>query len=93
MKRWSIRINFKTRILQTPCLLIGTSSCCWSLYQDLFYSQFNLKARDSYFKTLVEVLTKNILAKNIFRKLYKVNRTQDHGLKTRKQVPNYLAMS
>ena len=43
---------------------------------------FNLTIRDSYFMILVEVFTNHILAENIFYESYRVNRTQDYGLKT-----------
>ena len=47
---------------------------------------------DWYFTILVEVFTNHILAENIFHKSFGVNRTQDYGLKTSKQVENYLTM-
>ena len=50
----------------------------------------HFKTRDLYFTILAEVFTNHILAENIFHKSYKVNRAQDYGLKTCKQVPNYL---
>ena len=53
---------------------------------------FNLTACDIYFIFLVEVFMNHNLAENIFRKSYRVNRTPDYGLKTCKQVPNYLKM-
>ena len=49
------------------------------IYQELYFSikqtRFDLKTRDSYFTILVEVFTNPILAKNIFHKSYRVNRT------------------
>ena len=45
---------------------------------------------DLYFTILLEVFMNHFLAKkNIFHKLFRVNRTQDYGLKTCKQVHNY----
>ena len=44
-------------------------------------SELDLTTRDSYFKILVQVFANHILAKNIFYESYRVNRTQDYGLK------------
>ena len=41
-------------------------------------------SHDLYFPILVEVFTKYILAENILHESKTVNKTQDHGLKTRK---------
>ena len=46
----------------------------------------------SYFTILVEVFINPILAKNTFHKSYRMKRTQYYGLKTGKQVPNYLTL-
>ena len=44
-------------------------------------SGLDLTTRDSHFTILVQVFTNHILAKNIFYESYRVNRTQDYGLK------------
>ena len=46
----------------------------------------------SCFAILVEVFINPFLAKNTFHKSYRMNRTQYYGLKTGKQVPNYLTL-
>ena len=51
---------------------------------------FDLTTWDSYFTILAEVFTNHILAENVFHESYRVNRTADYGLKTRKQMSNHL---
>ena len=53
---------------------------------------FNLATRDLYFMILVEVFTNHILAETHFTN-HRVNITQDYGLKTSKQGPNYLTLT
>ena len=48
--------------------------------------------RDSYFTILVEVFPNHILVENIFHESYRVNRTQDYGLKICKRIPDYSAL-
>ena len=45
--------------------------------------------RDSYITILVEVHEPYFSRKHIFHELYRINRTQDYGLKICKQVPDY----
>ena len=40
---------------------------------------FDVTTRGSYFMILVEAFTNHILAKNIFRKSYRKNRSQDYA--------------
>ena len=51
---------------------------------------FVLRACHLYFRILVEIFTNHILGGN---ELHRVNKTQYHGLKTCKQVPNYSVLS
>ena len=59
-------------------------------YQFFEVAVFDLTTRGSYFTILAEVFTNHISRKHIFREMFWVNRTQDYGLKSCKQVQNYL---
>ena len=54
-------------------------------------SGFDLTTRDLYFTILVE--NTHSSRKHTFHKSFRVNRTEDYGLKTSKQVQDYLTMS
>ena len=55
---------------------------------------FDLTTRDSYFTVRIWSFHKSFFSrKHIFHESFRVNRTQDYGLQTCKQVQNYTAVS
>ena len=52
------------------------------IFVKLSFTGFDSMTQDSIFTVLVEVFKNHILAENTFYKSYRVNRTQEYGLKT-----------
>ena len=85
-------IFIRTVIHNMLMITFETRKCHSKKKLSCIVSGFDLMICDWYFTILVEVFTNHILAENIFHKSFRVNRTQDYGLKTSKQVKNYLTM-